>query len=157
MPKATVREESEYQFPTDTLFTGRLLSVKEKKVDFTYKAHHAAVKNGRKEVGEKGELVKWVWAFQILNDGEFYGKDVELETEPGITTRADDQGRQIYETLLGREVEIGEDVDTDTILGLPCQFTVAHDEPRTRSDGKGLYYGCSVADVFPKPADAPAF
>lgn len=157
MPKATVREGSTYRLPTDTLFTGRLTSVADKKVEFTYKAHHAAVKNKKKQVGEKGEVHKWVWTFTILNDGEFYGFDVELETEPAITTLDGDKVREIAETLLGRPVDLGEDFDTDLIVSLPCQFTIAHQEPRTRSDGKGEFYGCEIADVFPAPDDTPKF
>lgn len=159
MPKGTVREESEYRLPSDVLFTGRLSAVKEKTVEFNYKAHHAAVKNGKKSVGEKGEIHKWVWVFTILNDGEFYGQEVELETDPGVSTKPDDRGRQIYETL-GVTLEIGDDIDTDTqVVGLPCQFTVAHQEPRERSDGKGKFYGVEIADVFPAPSaeDKPPF
>lgn len=149
MPSATVKQESDYKFPEGVLFTGRLESVKDKRTPFTYKDHHAAVKNGRKRAGEQGEVHKWIWEFKILNEGEWYNDSLYLETDPEITTRSGDKVREIAETLLGREVAIGEDFNTDTILALPCRFTARHEEPRVRSDGQGTFYGCAIQDVFP--------
>lgn len=159
MPGATVREESEYRLPNDVIFTGRLDGVKEKSIKFTYKDTHAAVKNGRKKAGEEGQIDKWVWQFTILNEGEFYGKDVELETEPGITMRTDDMCRLAFQALLGRDVELGEDLHTDQVTGLQCRFDILHEPGRERSDGKGTFYGVSIANIYPlaNDSDVPPF
>lgn len=147
MPKATVREESEYRLPAAQLFTGRLDLVKERVNEFVYKEHHKAVQDGRQRAGDKGEIREWRWEFAIT-EGEFEGQKAYLDTRPQITSRADDKVRQIAETLLGRTVEIGEEFDTDLIVGLPCQFTVRHDDPVSKKDGTS-FYACPVDDVFP--------
>lgn len=147
MPKATVREEAEYRLPAGMLFQGRLDKVTERTNIFTYQPHHAAVKNGRARAGEKGEIVKWIWEFKIT-DGAYDGETAYGETDPKITTKEDDNARQWSETLLGRELEINEEFDTDQVIGLPCKFTVRHGEPRDKKDG-GKFYPCPVDDVFP--------
>ncbi len=148
MPKATVREESEYPLPSETMFPGRLEKVDETRRTFQYKAHHAAVKNGRVKAGDEGEIVRWQWQFKIT-DGEYAGLTGYGETDPKVTNRSDDKVRQWAETLLGRELAIGEELDTDLLIGLPCTFTVRHDDPIPRRDGNGNFYPCPVDEVFP--------
>lgn len=158
MPKTTVVAEEEYRLPSDVLFTARLESVKERRTQFTYQAHHKTVVNGRARVGEAGEVVKWMWEFKITS-GQYADEKVWAETDPKITNLADDQVRHWAETLLGRELEIGEEFDTDLVVGLACQFTVRHEDPRPKKDGSGNFYGVSVQDLFPAPSeyDEPPF
>lgn len=151
MPKATMREQSEYALPEDTLFPATLTSVKERRTTFTYKAHHKAVESGRAQVGEEGVVERWVWEFEIT-DGEFMGLRAWGETETALSTHPDNLVRQWGEALRGAPFEIGEGLDTDDLIGLPCSITVRHDEPRPRRDGSGMFYGCPVDSVFPKSA-----
>ena len=158
MPKAILREEADYRLPADVAFPARLASVKERKTPFTYQAHHKAVQAGRARVGEAGEVVKWVWEFDII-DGDYNCEKAWGETDPKVTSSSDDPVRQWSETLLGRDLELGEELDTDLLVGLPCQIVVRHEEPRARKDGSGNFYGCPVADVFPANSeyDEPPF
>jgi hypothetical protein len=156
MPSSTMREESAYPLPEDVLFPAELTSVVVRTVEFTYK-------KGPK-VGEKGSFDLWVWEFAITG-GDYAGMKAWGETEDNLNNLEEPKGRAKLvrpwaETLLGRQIEIGENFDTDQVLGLPCKITVKHEEPRPKKDG-GFFYGCPVEDVFPADPrssdDAPPF
>lgn len=153
MPKATVREESEYPLPDQTVFPARLDKVTEKTITFTYKPTHAAVTSGRAKAGDEGSFTKWQWEFAIT-DGDYAGMTAYGDTPGKLTNREDDVVRQWSETLLGRELQIGEELDTDLLIGLPCSVTVRHEAPVPRRDGTGNFYPCPVDEVF--PADGAA-
>lgn len=144
MPSATMREESAYPLPEDTIFPAVLQKVEVRTVEFTYK------KGPKKD--QKGSFDLWKWEFQIT-EGEFAGLHAWGETEAELNNLEEPRGRAKLarpwcETLLGRQIEIGEPFDTDQVLGVPCKITVTHEEPRPKKDG-GFYYGCPVEDVFP--------
>lgn len=143
MPKATKVEEDEYRLPSDTLFPAVLDRVSIRTIEYTLKKDR-----GTKKAGEKDSFDKWVWEFRIT-DGAYKGDTAYGETEDRLTNREDNLVRQWGETLLGREIELGEEFDTDNVLGLPCQVTVRHEEPRQKKDGTGFFYGCPVDEVFP--------
>lgn len=148
MPSSTMKEKSEYALPEDIPFPGILKAVEEKA--YPYKS---------KKDGSDQVFKKWVWEFQIT-EGEFAPLRAWGETEPELTTHPDNLVRQWGETLRDKQFEIGEDINTDDLLGLPCLFTVRHEEPRPKKDGSGNFYGCRVADVFPIDAlqsDEPPF
>lgn len=160
MPRATKREESEYQFPEGEYFPCVLAKVDEKEIVFQKKDR----KTGQKMFDDNGQPVmssfyKWVWFFDVV-DGEYRGQTIYGETPAEYTTREDDRVRQWAEALLGRELEVGEELDTDEMLnGLPCFVSVRHGGPREKRDG-GYFYPCEVDDVMPRtagPADAPPF
>lgn len=153
MPKARVIEESEYPLPKETPLPARLDKVTENERTFQYKPHHAAVKNGKAKVGETGSFVKWSWEFKVT-DGDYAGYVAYGDTDAKVTNRADDKVRQWAETLLGRELGVGEELDTDLLVGLPCTVTVRHEDPVPRRDGSGNFYPCPVDEVF--PADGAA-
>lgn len=144
MPKATVKEESAYSLPEDVLLPAQLLSVTEEEIPYT-------IKSG-KRAGEQGTFRKWTWEFKIT-DGEYAGLHAWGATEAGLSTLDEPKGslklaKPWSETLLNTELPVGYELDTDDLLGLPCQITVSHDEPRAKKDG-GYFYGCPVEDVFP--------
>ena len=146
-----MKEETAYPLPEDVLFQGKLNSVEVRCIDFTYK-------KGPK-VGQKGSFDLWKWEYEIT-EGEYQGLRAWGETEADLNNLEEPRGRAKLvrpwaETLIGRQIAIGEDFDTDQVLGLPCKFTVTHEEPRAKADG-GFYYGCPVEDVFPSSA-SPTF
>lgn len=143
-----MQDEDTYRLPADQLFAARLDKVEEKVINFTYRADSSVVAAGRANVGEAGQFVKWTWEF-FITDGDHQGERAWGETPDRLTNREDNVVRQWAETLLGREIEMGEEFDTDIIIGLPCKITVRHEEPRPRKDGQGSFYGCPVADVLP--------
>lgn len=152
MPKATKTEEDEYRLPAEVYFPAKLKAVTSKTIDFEYKAESAAVKKGRKKAGDKGSFDKWEWEFEIT-DGDYKGASAYGDTDARLTTRDDDVVRQWAETLMGREIEIGEEFDTDNIIGYSCLISVRHDDPRPKKDG-GFFYGCPVDDVLPASGSA---
>lgn len=144
MPRSTMREDSLYPLPENQLFPAELTSVTVRTINFVHKKGDKA--------GMADSFDKWVWEFRITN-GEYQGLKVRGETEPELTTLTEQRGiskpvRPWAETLLGREIQVGEELDTDVLLGLPCQITVTHMEPRPKADG-GFWYDCPVEDVLP--------
>lgn len=150
MPKGTVQEATLYPIPENTLCPARLQTVDEAVVPFTYKRGEKA--------GQKGEFKKWTWTFKIVS-GPYEGMTVEGSTEPMITNATEQSSflhlaRPWYEQLLGRELALGEPVDTEQLLGTSCQITVKHMDPRPRKDGDGFWYNVEVEDVLPPARDA---
>jgi hypothetical protein len=147
MPQSTMREEDEYALPEDTLFPGVL-----NKVDVR------TIKWKSKRDGSDQSRDVWTWEFQIT-DGEYAPLRAWGESEDRLTTHPDNKVRQWGETLRGKPFELGEGLNTDDLIGLPCMFTIKHEEPRPRKDGTGNFYGVRVDDVFPvdalQPADPP--
>lgn len=152
MPRATVTEGGDlYPLPEQMIFDGQLLSCDHVDVPFTYKRGDKA--------GQKGTFPKWEWTWVVTNSGEYHGVEVKGSTEPKVTDASDTDflplARPVIEALLGRPIALGEDVDTDDLLGLPAKFTVTHQKPRERKNGDGFWYNVEVSEVFPA-SGAPA-
>jgi hypothetical protein len=103
----------------------------------------------------KKSFTKWDWTFEITGPGGasgehagFEGQEVHGETWPRITTQDEDTARNWFETLSGRQVDIGEDVDTDTVIGVPCLILLRHGETYTSRDGRE-FTRVEVEDVLP--------
>lgn len=143
MPKTTMVNEEAYALPMGVPFPAELQSVTERTIEYTRKKDG----NGKK-AGDKDSFVKWVWEFKIT-EGEYAGMTARGETEDRLTNREDNLVRQWSETLLNTTIEVGQGLDTDTLIGLPCVITVRHEEPRPKKDGSGNWYDCPVDDVFP--------
>lgn len=142
MPKSEVTEESPWKLPEETPLPASLTKVELKEFEFT-------VKKGP-NAGKKDMFRKWEWEFTIT-DGEFAGLHAWGETEAKISIITDgsrNKAAQWCETLRDAPFDIGEGVDTDDLIGLPCAITVKHDA-RDRSDGQGKFYSEPVTDVFP--------
>ena len=145
MPRATVGDAPDlYPLPEQTVFDGQLLSCEQINVPFTYK-------QGPK-TGQKGSFDKWEWVFAVTTPG-YDDLEVKLSTEPRITDASETDGflslaRPAVEALLGRPIAVGEEVDTDDLLALPCKFTVRHEPPRARKQGDGFWYNVAVDEVF---------
>lgn len=123
MPKAVVKEEEGYRWD-EGWYRARLESVVEQTTEFTYKAHHAAVTRGEAQVGEKGSFDKWVWNFTLLDDGSKIKADTDNWIGPSNSTA------RFYEAFLGRELEIGESVDTDPLEGRVAEIFIAQEAKR---------------------------
>lgn len=145
MPSSTMEHEDEWKLPKETPFPAILSSVTEK--SYPYK------KDGKDEV-----FVKWEWEFQIT-DGEFAGLRAWGETEPKLTNHAGNKVRQWAETLRGAEFEMGEGLDTDDLLSLPCVITVDNLKELKKGTADTYYYKSPVCDVFPADSlgDEPPF
>ena len=145
MPKATKVEQDEYMFPSDVYFPAVLVAVDEKEIVFFKKD-----KAGNR-TNEQSSFLKWQWSFEMV-DGPYSGLTGYGETTAEYTNREDNLVRQWGETLLGRELDLGEEMDTDKLIGLPCMISFKHEEPRPKKDGT-LYYGSPVEEVLPRTGD----
>ena len=75
--------------------------------------------------GRTGTFEKIDWKFEVT-DGEYKGMFVNDGTTPKFSV---DPPSKLYEwatTLLGRTFDVGERLDTDDLLGLPCRIEVSH-------------------------------
>lgn len=137
MPKATMKDQDEYPLPENTPFPAILESVSTRTIRYKDKETH-----------EDKSFDKWEWVFQIT-EGEYAGLKAYGETEDRLTNHPDNKVRQWAETLLDFQFDVGYDLDTDHLIGLPCVVTVSNDPPREKRDG-GKFYPCPVRDVFPE-------
>lgn len=141
MPKTTMQHEDEYPVPAGTPFPATLQAVNERVIEFFKKDQYG------NKTDQKDSFTKWVWEFKIT-EGDYAGIKVYGETQDRLTNREDNLVRQYAETLLNTTIEVGQGLDTDTLIGLPCVVTVRHDDPRPKRDG-GMFYPCPVDEVFP--------
>jgi len=117
MPKSMV-SSGEFILPEEnTLYPARLAAVR--------------IETIRPRDPSKKAFDKWRWEFEFLGGSvggqSLVGQKVTGDTWPRITTADDDLARDWAGTLSGRELEMGEDFDTDTVVGERCQITVRHD------------------------------
>lgn len=143
--KSTVIEASNYPIPEDTLIPLKLESVEQVEIPFTYS------KGARQ--GQTSTFVKWEWTFAVT-DGEYVGLTVRGGSEPRFTSNdvasgSLAQARPWAEALLGRAMELGEELDTDDLIGLQAQGTVRHQEPRAKKDGEGFWFNVDIEELFP--------
>lgn len=132
MPKSTLSEEAEFKLPKDEPLVCQLNKVEVKTINY-------------KKNGEDRSFDRWIWEFEVI-DGPYAGLRAWAETEDRLTTHPDNKVRQFAEALIGAEFEIGQDLDTDDLLGLPCEVVVDNivEEGKERN-----YYKCPVAQVWP--------
>lgn len=138
MPKTTMEEEPDFRLPKETLFPAVLKSVTEREVKYT----------NRK--GEKDTFYKWEWEFEII-EGEYAGLKAWGDTEDRLTTRETNKVRPWAKALMQRDddFELGEDFDTDSVLGLECVIEVDN-VVREKKDGSGdKSYLTPVSEVYP--------
>ena len=135
MPKDTMSEEKQWKLPAETPLSAQLTAVVEREIPYT-----------DKKTGKPATFVKWEWEFGIT-EGEYAGLSAWGDTEDRLTNHPDNKVRQWAETLRGREFDMGEGLDTDDLLGLPCTIVVDN-TTYTKKDGTDSYL-CPVVDVFP--------
>jgi hypothetical protein len=141
MPSSTMIHEDEYPVPAGVPCPATLQKVEVRTINFKKKDQYGNRTN------EDDSFDKWVWEFKI-SGGDHEGIKVYGETQDKLTNREDNLVRQWAETLLNTTIEVGQGLNTDSLLGLPCVITVRHDEPREKKDG-GKFYPCPVDEVFP--------
>lgn len=143
MPRSTVVEDDPYPLPKDTLFPVRLISCESVAVPFTKKTGADA--------GKASSFTKWEWVFEV-EDGDFVGTQFKASTEPKVTTATESAflplARPVVEALLGRPLEMGEDVDTDLLVGGHAMATVRHLEPKARKNGDGFWFNVELDEIF---------
>ena len=145
MPKAEVTQGSAY-FLEEGEYLAVLRDVEDRRTPFTYKSHHKAVQRGQKRVGEEGEVHRWKWAWELL-EGPNAGAEVILETDPSIELEGWSPARVAYEALQGEALSLGQDVDTDLVVGLKARVVLTHQAPRQAGDR--TFYDTKITDILP--------
>lgn len=143
--KTAVKEESPYPIPLDTLVPLRLEKVEFVKIDYIVKS---GVNKGKSAV-----FTKWEWDFAVY-DGEYAGLTVRGNSEPQITSQDEPSGnlhlaRPWAEALLNRTLDLGEEIDTDDLIGLTGSGTVEHLPPRPKKEGSGNWFNVALDELFP--------
>lgn len=145
MAKATAEQGKPY-FYDEGEYLAILREVEEKHVDFTYKSHHKAVQNGKARVGDQGGFDQWIWKWELL-EGEQAGRTMDVTTEPKVELTGWSPAKSAYEALVGSPIELGQEIDTDLVVGLKARLVLTHLDPRTQGDR--TYYETKVTDVLP--------
>lgn len=126
MPSATMEHEDPWKLPDDDFLPATLSAVTEK--SFTIS------KGDRK--GE--EFTKWEWEFSIT-EGQYAGLRAWGDTEGKMTSHPANKVRPWAEALRGDvPFAIGEGINTDDLIGLPCFIQVSH-VMYTKADGTDGY------------------
>lgn len=150
MVKAVAEEGKPYFFD-EGVFLAQLVSVEERRVTYRLRAHHAAVKNGKGNVGDEAFFDQWRWTWELLQ-GAQAGSRIDVDTDPKIVLEGDSLARDQYEALIGRALELGEQIDTDVVLGAKARLRIVHRDPVARHDGTTGYY-TDVTEVLPAQGD----
>jgi hypothetical protein len=91
--------------PEGTIIAAKVVEIEEKNLDF-------------------GDRLNW--KFEITESGPFQEYKINGSTSKKFTI---DPPSKFYEwatQLLGRTFDIGESVDTDDLIGLPCRIEIEH-------------------------------
>lgn len=153
MPTARVTDKPPYKFPDDVQFPAILREVKVKTIKWNKKEWKNGVATEARDSHGKPipmEMDKWLWRFEIVGgDQEFVGENGYMETPAEYTTNDGDPVKAAFEALLGAEMEVGDEADTDLLVGTDCWIRFRHDEPRRSRDGS-MFYGCTVDEISPR-------
>ncbi len=144
MPKAAKQEASDYRYDEDTYYPAKLIEVEEVEISYFKKDRRTGLKTD-----QQATFKKWEWLFEITGT-DFAGDTVKGSTQAEYNTRSDNRLREWAETLLGRELTVGEELDTDDLLQLPCMLGFKHAEPVEKKDGSGYWFNCEIVEVLPK-------
>jgi len=94
--------------------------------------------------GEDRDILSW--KFLVDADGE----KVELEGISSAKTTTKSKAYKWISAILGRKPKVGEEIDFDDLIGLPCSVMV---ENKKMKNGDGEY--SRVAEVMPAPKGVP--
>lgn len=135
MPTTEMTHEDEFKLPKDVPLPAILVKVEEQSYPY-------------KKDGEDRVFTKWSWEF-LITDGEYAGLHAWGETEPKLTNKPDNKVRQWAETLRGAEFEMGEGLDTDDLLELPCVLLVDNVKEEKKGATGEYWYRTPIVDVLP--------
>ena len=136
MVRSVVKDESEVVIPEGERVPVVLTAVSERG-PFT-----------SKKTGEQFTLLEWTF---LITDGQYADQTLKMTTGSELTTHANNTYRNAVETLLGTELAVGREVDTDDLIGLTADAQVAHRSWTNRSGAE--VKEPEVGSLFPSAAD----
>lgn len=135
MPTTEMKHEDEFKLPKDVPLPAILVSVEEKSYPY-------------KKDGEDRTFTKWVWEF-LITEGDYSGLHAWGDTEPKLTNREDDKVRHWAHALTGIDYELGDGLDTDDLLELPCILLVDNVKEEKKGARGEYFYRTPIVDVLP--------
>lgn len=109
MPVMTAEESSFEMIPEGTIIAAKVAEIEKKTLDF-------------------GDRLNW--KFEITESGPYKEYKINGSTSLKFTI---DPPSKFYEwavQLTGRTFEVGESVDTDDLIGLPCRIEIEHQQDK---------------------------
>lgn len=113
----TVVDAPDLTLPEDKIFRARLVEMKVHTFMWT---DHKVSPPEQKE----GEVLQWWW--EVQSQDEYNGRRVKGETDAKISNHPRNRFRLWGESLLGRELPMGMNLDTDDLVGLAADITIRH-------------------------------
>ena len=141
MPKAIVEEQEQWKLPHQEPMPATLVSVVEK-----------SFSGVSQKTGKEWSITKWTWEWDITG-GDYAGLKAWGDTDPKMTNHPDDKVRQWAETLLGVELDMGDGIDTDDLLGLSGLILCNNTEEK-KKDGTP-FFKSEVVNVLPADYEPP--
>lgn len=120
--------------PEDDFVPAKLTKIEEKQISWT-----------DKQTGKPKEAEILEWTF-VVTSGAHEGKTVRGSCDPRLSNHENNRFRQWVEGVLGRDLAVGENIDTDDLIGLTADITVLH------KDRGGTVY-MNLADVVSSSPD----
>lgn len=117
MVQLKVKHEEDRTLPDGSIHGARLMDIVEKTITWVDR------KSGE---DRSSDLLEWWFEIEQSSDQKFIGRRVKGTTDALITDRSNDKFRDWLEKLTGAELREDDDVDTDDVLGLPCQIVISH-------------------------------
>lgn len=118
-------DQPDLTLPEDTLFRATLIEIKPKEINWN-----------DKKTGEAKSKTLLDWWFEVTSEGKYKGRKVRAECEARLTNHPDNRFHNWAETLLGRQIPVGVGVDTDDLVGLPCEISIRHEADRKDASKK---------------------
>ncbi len=148
MPTFTTEEEQDLTLPKGSVHRARLDELTVRTYTFTDRDT-----NQEKE----GQTLDWWFKISQSNLGpEYIGRTVKASCPPKLTSREGNKFREWAEALLGREIPVGMQLDTDDLVGMEAEVVIGHRPDR--KDPKRMWdFVEDVIPVFGGTDDAPPF
>lgn len=77
---------------------------------------------------EKVEKLRW--EFVVVDPGPWEGKNIFGDTSTNFTAHPNCKAYNWSTAITGKQFDVGEELDTDNLLGLPCRVIIMHKPDR---------------------------
>ena len=133
----TTQEQLDLTLPEDSIHVAKLVDLKTRDVPYKDK------NDGSDKTFTK---LEWWWEITATAIGDQYiGRKVKGECPAELTSHPSNRFRNWAETLLGREIPVGMQLDTEDLLGLSAEVSIGH-RPDRKDPAKIWEY---VDEVLP--------
>jgi hypothetical protein len=114
----TVEQEQDLTLPEDSIHTARLTEVKPNVINWV-----------DKNTGEPRSATLLDWWFEITETtygDQYIGRRVKGSTDSTMSNHPRNKLRGWFEAMLQRDIGMGMKVNSDDIVGLPCEIVIGH-------------------------------